>query len=68
MSSERESNSLTVFDPNGDPSSLAQRWICWKRSFKIHITAKGITEDKQKKGFATRQGRFRSTRYLLHIS
>ena len=40
--------SLPPFNPKEDPNTLAVRWKLWKRSFNLHLVAKGITKDEQK--------------------
>ena len=39
---------LPCFNPKEDPTNLAARWKHWKRSFDLFLTAKGVTNDKQK--------------------
>ena len=39
---------IPCFNPREDPTNLAVRWKRWKRSFNLFLTAKGITNDKQK--------------------
>ena len=41
--------SLVSFDTKGDPHGLSQRWRKWKRSFKLYLTGKGVTDDAQKR-------------------
>ena len=36
------------FSPTEDPTTLAVRWRRWRRSFNLHVTAKGVTNDAQK--------------------
>ena len=38
-----------AFDPSGDPTGIAQRWVKWKTSFTYFISACGITQDAQKR-------------------
>ena len=40
---------LVSFDTKGDPHGLSQRWSKWKRSFKLYLTGKGVTDDAQKR-------------------
>ena len=37
--------SISPFNPKEDPNTLVVRWKLWKRSFKLHLVAKGITKD-----------------------
>ena len=37
------------FDPNGDASSIYQRWTRWLRGFEIFADASGCTVDRQKR-------------------
>ncbi|XP_015765541.1 PREDICTED: uncharacterized protein LOC107344406 [Acropora digitifera] len=39
---------LPCFNPRDDPTNLAVRWKRWKRSFNLHLTAKGVTNDQQR--------------------
>ena len=39
---------IPCFNPREDPTNLAARWKRWKRSFNLFLTAKGVTNDKQK--------------------
>ena len=32
------------FNPNGDPSSLGQRWNKWEKSFEYYLHAAAITD------------------------
>ena len=41
--------SLAAFDTKGDPHGLSQWWRKWKRSFKLYLTGKGVTDDAQKR-------------------
>ena len=41
--------SLVSFDTKGDPHSISQRWKKWKRTFKLYLTEKGVTDDAQKR-------------------
>ena len=41
--------SLAAFDTKGDPHGLSQRWRKWKRSFKLYLPGKGVTDDAQKR-------------------
>ena len=36
------------FNPNGEQTSLSQRWTKWVKGFQYFITASGITEDARK--------------------
>lgn len=40
---------LRQFDPKGEPSTLAQRWEKWRKSFSYFIEASGIVNDGQKR-------------------
>ena len=35
---------IPQFNPNGDPSSLGQRWNKWKKSFEYYLQAAAITD------------------------
>ena len=37
------------FDTIGDPHGISQRWKKWKRTFKLYLTEKGVTDDAQKR-------------------
>ena len=39
---------IPCFNPREDPTNLAARWKRWKRSFNLFLTAKGVTNDKEK--------------------
>ena len=39
---------IPCFSPREDPTNLAARWKRWKWSFNLFLTAKGVTNDKQK--------------------
>ena len=41
--------SLVSFDTKGDPRGISQRWKKWKRSFKLYLAGKGVTDDAQKR-------------------
>ncbi|CAK8692680.1 uncharacterized protein LOC143462177 [Clavelina lepadiformis] len=41
--------SLKVFDLQGDPHSLSQRWRKWTRSFNLYVNGIGVTDDVQKR-------------------
>ena len=40
---------LEAFNCKGDSSNLGQRWVKWKRGFKLYITAKGVENNMQKR-------------------
>ena len=40
---------IEKFKPNGEPTSVAQRWERWIKSFEYFITASGITGEARKK-------------------
>ena len=42
-------DSLVSFDTKGDPHGFNQRWRKWKRSFKLFLTGKGVTDDAQQR-------------------
>ena len=42
-------NIVLLIDPKGDPHVICQRWKKWKRSFKLYLTGKGVTDDAQKR-------------------
>ena len=41
--------SLVSFDTKDDPHGISQRWKKWKRSFKLYLTGKRVTNDAQKR-------------------
>ena len=49
MVSSVDVGSLVSFDTKGDPNGLSQRWRKRKRSFKLCLTGKGVTDDSQKR-------------------
>ena len=44
------------FQPQGDPTSVAQRWTKWKKGFEYFLKASGITTNCRKRAL------------LLHIA
>ena len=44
-----ESSGISHFDCKGDLVTQGQRWKRWKRSFEYFLTAKGVTDNDQKK-------------------
>ena len=36
------------FDTKGDPTSVRQRWLRWKRALELFIVARGVKDDAQK--------------------
>ena len=46
---------LICFNPKEDPTNLAAKW---KRSFNLFLTAKGVTNDKQKVALLLHKGGF----------
>ena len=38
---------LPQFDPKGEPHLLSVRWKRWKRSFKLYMASKGVTNEGQ---------------------
>ena len=42
-------NSLVMFNIDSKTSSLAQRWIKWKRAFLLYVVGKGVMQDARKK-------------------
>ena len=40
---------MPLFDPNGDPASVSQRWEKWCKSFDIYVGAAGVADDVQKR-------------------
>ena len=40
---------LPPFQPHGDPTSVAQRWIKWKKGFEYFLKASGIANNCRKR-------------------
>lgn len=41
--------SIPMFDTKSDPTQLGIKWTQWRRSFELYVTAKGVTDMKQKR-------------------
>ena len=50
---------LEQFQFEGDPTTQASRWRTWKQSIQILITAKGVTDPKQKEAILLHVGGMR---------
>lgn len=53
MAEKIDLNSVDKFDPQSDPSNLAQSNEHWFRSFELSATWKRVTDDAQKFSIAT---------------
>ncbi|XP_057305378.1 uncharacterized protein K02A2.6-like [Hydractinia symbiolongicarpus] len=40
---------IPPFDPNGEPTSVGQRWTKWQTSLKYYILASGVRDDERKR-------------------
>ena len=49
MAAQLQIPMISAFSPAGEPSTVAQRWQKWVKSFQYFITASGITDGDRKR-------------------